>query len=437
MSRAGEDRPGPARFVDRAAERTQPMPTVLRRTVQHAGPTVPLRPVAPRPAVTKPRTIGPLSPRLSLSPVGGARWYRPALALWALLLQNILYDNGGYSWHYFADAAALFVGQHPPGDALPGGLHLYANYPQFQFGPLTLLVATALGPFNVSGGWMVIAYTMTLCGLAVLFLLDFLVRLVRPDTDAAPRAKLVTMLAGGGSFITSWELLAVHFGHLDDVLALLLLAAAAVMVAGQDAALAGLCVGLAVDAKPWALACVCLVLGLPGRERWRALLVAAGSIAVAWLPFALADPHTLGAAASFTIPNVPASALRALGVHTAATPSWDRIAQISMGCALGAVAVLRRRWAAAIALGIGARLALDPSVYTYYTAGLALGVLLWDLTGYTRPLPLLSLLCLAGLTLAVFVVKDTHLLGELRLWTVLVTSAVMLAAPPVRTRPSG
>ncbi len=122
----------------------------------------------------------------------------------------------------------------------------------------------------------------------------------------------------------------------------------------------------------------------------------------------LADPHTLAAAGTFTIPNVPESALRALGVHSSATPSWDRIAQIALGCALGVIAVVRRRWVAVIALGIGARLVLDPSVYTYYTAGLAMGLLLWDLTGYVRPMPWLCLMCLLGITLVIFVVKETR-----------------------------
>jgi hypothetical protein len=383
---------------------------------RHGEVTVPLRPVR------LPAMVGP------------ARWYRPILALWGLLLQQILYNNSGYSWHFFADAATLLVGGHPPGDALPGGLHLYANYPQFQFGPLTLLLATAARLFTSDGGWIVVVWTMTLCGFAVLYLIELLVGMLRPDIDASPKAKLITMLIGGGSFLTSWELLAVHFGHLDDVLALVLIAATAVLVAARDATLAGVCAGLAVDAKPWALACVCVLLALPGRERWRGLVVAVLVIAVAWLPFELADPRTLTAAGTFAIPNVAASALRALGVHTSGTPSWDRIAQVALGCALGAVAVIRRRPAAVIALGIGARLLLDPSVYTYYTAGLAMGLLLWDLTGYARPMPLLSVLCLAGLTVAVFTVHDPVVLGELRLWTVLIATTVMLVAPVVTRR---
>jgi hypothetical protein len=93
------------------------------------------------------------------------------------------------------------------------------------------------------------------------------------------------------------------------------------------------------------------------------------------------------------------------------------------------IAVARGRWQAVLALGIGARIALDPSVYTYYTAGLALGLLCWDLLGYRTPRPVTSLLCFTGLTLAPLAVHNAQLLGELRLWTVLLAVATILLAP--------
>ena len=346
----------------------------------------------------------------------------------AIGLQLVLYRYSGYSWHFFAEAAALLIGQHPPGDVLAGGLHLYAHYPQLQFGPLTVLAGVLLVPFS-DGGWFLITWFMTLSGLIVLFVLDRTVRLLRPDIDPNNWRTVSTMLFGGISFLISWELLAVHFGHLDDVLALLFLAVAMAAAAGRAPILTGLSFGLAVDAKPWALACCAVLLVFPLRRMWPALLVAGAVICVAWLPFVLGDAHTLSAASSFAIPNSPASALRALGVTSATTPPWDRAAQIGIGCLLGAIAVLRRRFAAVIALGIGTRIVLDPSVFSYYTAGLALGVLLWDLVGHRAPAPRLSLLCLAGLTLAPVVVRDSHVLGELRLCTVAIAAVVVLVAP--------
>ena len=354
------------------------------------------------------------------------RLYWTVLVCWTILLQTWLYNNSGSSWHYFADGAALLQGQHPPGETAPGGLHLYANYPELQIGPLALSVAVALGFFSPYG-WFLVTWFMTLCGRGALYFVEHVARAVRPDT-ASTRSTAVTMLVGGGSFLLSWELLAVHFGHLDDVLALLLLAAAMVCVVYGSPMLTGVCVGLAADAKPWALACAALLLIAPRRDWWRGAAGLLLMILLAWLPFVLADPHTLGVG-SFTIPNVPASGLHALGVNTPATPSWDRAAQLGLGCALGVVAVWRRRWAAIIGLGLGARIALDPSVYTYYTAGLALGLLVWDLIGYRRPVPVLSLVNTFGITLAVYVLHNDHILGYLRLAVVFVATMVMLAVP--------
>ena len=64
-------------------------------------------------------------------------------------------------------------------------------------------------------------------------------------------------------------------------------------------------------------------------------------VALAWAPFVIADPGTLSAT-QFTIVNEPSSALRALGVSTPGTPSWDRPAQVLVGCALGVLAIRRR-----------------------------------------------------------------------------------------------
>lgn len=359
----------------------------------------------------------------------GSWSYRAPLLLWTLLLQLILYSNSGYSWHFFADGGTLLLGGHPLGMSQPGGLHLYANYPQLQFGPLTLLTVVLLLPFTAAGGWMIASWFMTLVGLAAAYLVEHLVWASRPTGADPSRATALTMLIGGASFLLSWELLAVHFGHLDDVLALALLAAAALATAHRRPVLTGVLLGLATDAKPWALACAALVFALPRRTWWRACAGAAIVIGVAWLPFVLADPNTLHAAASFAIPNAPESALRALGVNTQGTPSWDRLAQLGVGCLLGAIAVARGRWQGVVALGIGARIALDPSVYTYYTAGLALGLLCWDLIGYRTPLPVTSLLCFAGLTLAPVFVHNAQLLGELRLWTVLLAVVTIVVVP--------
>jgi hypothetical protein len=411
--------------VHRTVPIVRDQPTVIRWNVADlAAPTVPSLRSTRRPRPTRGVPVG-------ISPW----WHRVPLVLWTFVLQVVLYSNSGQSWHFFADGAVLLLGGHPPGLSRPGGLHLYANYPQLQIGPLALLAAAALLVFTTTGGWMIASLLMTLTGMAVLLAVEHLTGVARPGARSTPWTSTLTMLVGGASFLLSWELLAVHFAHLDDVLALALLAAAGTAVTYRCPTLAGVCVGLAADAKPWALACAALTLALPGRARWRAVTTALIVVVLAWAPFVVADPRTLHAAASFAIQNVPASGLRALGVTVASTPGWDRPAQIGIGCLLGAAAVARGRWQAVLALGIGTRIALDPSVYTYYTAGLALGLLWWDLVGYRRPAPVLSLLCLAGITVPLVLTHDPRALGELRLWSVLLATAILLAAP--RDRPTG
>jgi hypothetical protein len=102
------------------------------------------------------------------------------------------------------------------------------------------------------------------------------------------------------------------------------------------------------------------------------------------------DPHTLNAA-HFTIEVARSSSLRLLGVMASATPPWDRPAQLLLGCGLAAVAVLRGRWAGVIALATAARVLLDPEVYGYYTSGVLLGAVAYDLIGTRHRWPVLTL----------------------------------------------
>src|ERR1700704_6465296 len=50
-------------------------------------------------------------------------------------------------WKFFYDGSRLLFNTHPFNVAVPGGLHLYANFPSYQIGPLSLLVTV---PFR----WM-------------------------------------------------------------------------------------------------------------------------------------------------------------------------------------------------------------------------------------------------------------------------------------------
>lgn len=175
-----------------------------------------------------------------------------------------------------------------------------------------------------------------------------------------------------------------------------------------------------------------MLLALPCGQRWKALGIASGGVAAVWLPFVIADPHTL-VAARFTIPNDHSSALRVLGVNAARTPWWDRPAQLSLGLAGGCLAVWRRRWPAVILLAVSARILLDPGVYSYYTSGALLGTVLVDLVVTRWRLPWVTVIGAALLYAARFTSEvfpfTLHELGVLRAVFAVGLPALVLGVP--------
>jgi hypothetical protein len=397
-----------------------------------------------RGAVTGPRPMtGPRGPRARLARNWPARhwptrhwptrhwftrhWHWVLLSLWTVAWFIDMAPGGGIAWVFFrSGTAALFGG--PGSFRPPGGLHLYASDPSLQIGPLSFAVAEVLRHLGPDSGLAVAEVLLTAAGLALIAVIESLARTVRPELREHPRALQLTVLFGGGAFMIAWVNLAVGYLHLDDGLALILAVLALRAVVARRPVLAGLCVGLATDAKPWALVFASLLLLVPVRQMWRSAVALLAALAAGWLPFYLADPGTINAA-HYTIRNLPTSSLRALGISTARTPSWDRPTQVLLGWALGAVAVWRRRWPAVILLGVGARIALDPGVHGYYTAGIMVGALIWDTIGAQRPWPawsLLSILALAGVPV---VTRDPQILGDARLAIVVAFTAVLLLGP--------
>src|ERR1019366_4113953 len=309
-----------------------------------------------------------------------------------------------------------------------GGRALYASQPQLQIGPLSFGVAQVLRHIGPDQGLVATQVVLTAAGLILVHAITAIATDLRPDLTARPGRLRGTVLVGGAVFLIAWVELSVAYTHLDDGLALAFAVLAVRGVASGRGGPPALCIGLATDAKPWALVILPILLVLPGRARWTAGAYALAAICAAWLPFVIADPGTL-AATHFTIRNMPSSALRALGVTDPRTPSWDRPAQLAVGWVAGVSAVLRRRWPAVILLGVGARVALDPGVHGYYTAGVMVGALLWDLLGARGPYPAWSLASFAALNLAPLLTKDAALLGNLRLGLVVAFTAALLLGP--------
>jgi hypothetical protein len=288
------------------------------------------------------------------------------LAPWSALWAGLHAHSAGQSWHFFAEGGRLLTS-----GGAAGGLHLYATHPVLQMGPLALAVSAVLNMLGAGTGRVIALVAMSASGLP---LLAAVWRLL----PAPERLRLGRLLAGGLLFLPVWTELTTHFGHLDDVLALCLAVAAVHAVSRRHPVWAGLALAAAADAKPWAAAFVVLLLALPRRDRWPALGAFVAGVAVAWLPFVVADPHTL-MAARFVIPNDYSSALRVIGVNSAGTPWWDRSAQLALGAAGGYLAVRRGRWPAVILIVLALRILLDPGVYAYYTSGVLLGTLMVDL----------------------------------------------------------
>jgi hypothetical protein len=178
-----------------------------------------------------------------------------------------------------------------------------------------------------------------------------------------------------------------------------------------------------------------LLLALPRRDWWRAALAALAALMAAWLPFLLYDPGTLNAS-RFTISTAVSSGLHVLGFTDPQTPSWDRPAQLLLGCLLGTIAVVRGRWPAVILLATSARILLDPEVYGYYTSGVLLGAVAFELIVARYRLPWLTMtgaLALQGVRMLGQVVPiPLEVMGWLRVGYVALVIAVVLL--PARRR---
>ena len=311
-----------------------------------------------------------------------ARLSAVVVAGWSALWFAVLVGRGGGSWHYFVQGAQLLSDLD---DAVRGGLHLYAAAPILQIGPVALVAALAAMPLGPAGALLVWQILGALGGVLVLLEIRRIAQLTRPFQDWQLLDLRVTSVA---IFVVPvWMFLAVGAAHLDDELALLFTVFAVRRALLGRAVSAGILLGLAVDAKPWAVpfACLLLLLGRPRRVAVGAAVMAA-TVAAGWLPFFLADPSTSNAV-HFTIVNTPLSALRVLGVDDPRTPPWVRPAQAVVGIVLALVAFRRRRWPAIVLAAVAARLVLDPGTNKYYVAGLVVGAALWDVVGSRRLLP--------------------------------------------------
>lgn len=303
------------------------------------------------------------------------------VAGWAATWAALALPGGLYSWHYFAQAGTGFAA-----GGRFGGLHLFAAQRQLQFGPVSVLVAWAITRVPTPVQSPVAALVMTALGVVTFALLGAAATAVR---GRPPRR--VTTVAVGAALLPLWMVLAVHFGHLDDALALTFIAAAAAAIARGWPVMAVVSLALATGAKPWALPLGVLVLALDRRwappwqihgrqpHRWRRGAAFLALVVLPWVPFVVADPRTLSIG-TFRIDIADDSVLALFG-QTGTTPPWDRPAQLILAALVAWWCVRTGRWLAAPLAVLATRMLLDPGTYGYYTAGLAVAAALIDLSG--------------------------------------------------------
>ena len=289
-------------------------------------------------------------------------------ALWAWLQSN----PGGLSWHFFVSGSHLLFNS--------AGLNLYAEHPELQIGPLAFLVAA---PLTLLGGAAQPAALILMTAAGPLCL-AWIAPLV-PDSQRSLRVFLAALL-----LMPAWTVLSVRFGHLDDVVALVLVVGALRAVAANRAALAGLALGAAVAAKPWAVGFIPLLLVLDAQRLAAAGSALAGVIA-AWAPFMIANPGTL-AALRPPVGVAPSSGLHALGYRGDLIPAWDRVGQFVLAPVAALAPVLRGRWPGLFLVAVAIRLAMDPKDNPYYIGGAALAAVIFDLLATRWTIPWATLL---------------------------------------------
>jgi len=193
------------------------------------------------------------------------RWAWPVVALvsvaWTVAWIGRTWTPSGLSWHFFVTGAdALFGGT---------GLRTYADHPELQIGPLSLLVTPSLAWLPGESGR---EFGQVLMALAGPLLLGWLVPLM------PVRHRIVRWLLAVVVLVPTWMVLAVRWAHADDVLAMVFAVAAVRAVRAERPVLTGLALAAAIAAKPWAIGFVPLILVLQ-RDRMRAAITVAAAVA--------------------------------------------------------------------------------------------------------------------------------------------------------------
>lgn len=304
------------------------------------------------------------------------RWRYLALALWAVpwVLVGSRTSRPAGDWLYVEMGARILAHHHAPVGHGPM-LHLYANYPLIQMGPPALWAAT---PFQWLPPVVEEHLALTLLSFLVLVVLACLELAARSLVDRQ-RLALRTLLCGA-VVVPVWTLEIQTWGHVDDAIALTAAAIAALLVSrGRHEVVAGLVLGTAAAAKPWAVVLLPLVFAYPRPKIARAVLAFVAGALAWWLPFVAAAPATVHELGSFSLTMVNHPTWQLFGLVGGRAPVWIRPLQMLGGLVLATVAVRRAGWAAVLVVALAWRVTTDPYDWPYYVMGPLIGAALWDL----------------------------------------------------------
>jgi hypothetical protein len=290
-----------------------------------------------------------------------------------------------------------------------------------QTGPLALLLAWLLA-HTPRDGFVLAAVVCGLLGIVNVRLLELT---ASPSTRRTSFQVLV--LVGGCLTAFTWAKLG-GYGHLDDALTLTCAIVALSRVRAGRPLSAGLAIGIAIASKPWGV--IFLPLTFAARPRdLRAPLLAGAVAAAAWLPFILGAPDSLKSLRP-TVNVAPDSVLAVFGVTNDSMPDSMRVVQLIACLTVACVLALRERPESIIAAAVAVRLAADPATWSYYTPGLVVAVVVWDLLDRRR-FPWATLVAVVALAPTWLVPSDTAR-GVLRLAVTMAVLVWSFARAPTR-----
>jgi hypothetical protein len=280
-------------------------------------------------------------------------------------------------WGFFESGARSLVRYHGQSLYRASSLHLYANNPELQIGPPALLLVAAAE--SLATRTIEELFTGIIAALGVVSLLSAGHASRRYAKRTGGRTGWNVRLLGAGVLtIAIWSYQSAEWMHLDDALALTLVALAALLIEADQPwwAVAGL-LGTAAAAKPWAVIFVALLIALRRTEISKALLVYIAAAAIWWLPFIVAAPNTIAALGQFPVFPSSGSVVYLLGAH-GQIHGWLRPAQFVLGIAAGCAVGRERDWVRVPLAALAVRVVTDPYTFSYYGLGPLLFAYVYD-----------------------------------------------------------